>query len=290
MRSNLFQYRYRVLAEMGLFFALTAYAWRGYWMIDAFAANVAAGFISALIIVALVDRAAEQREEERRARIEKVALRLARAPLYYLAEIFRDMIKASLAELPCVPRTWRRLFEKTLTDQLDWIDLSGRPGSLEDQDWYSYLSRVVPKLSTDLSEVIDKYAASVGIGFVEQIEALRQDTFLLLLCKLAHTRRYLSTQGRDLHCGLTDVSAIRESFFEKLVGVIEYHDAHAAEPLTPPGEEFVRNDISPAVGSSRLKERPQTPTFTVVAGLPPEMTPPERVSELAHPTGNRREH
>src|SRR5437867_9518982 len=101
-------YRYRMLALLSLASALIAYAGRGYWAVDAFAANIAAGFIGALATVILVDRAAERRQEENHRRVERVALRQARLPIVHLSELFADMIKASSPKRPDpIPNTWR---------------------------------------------------------------------------------------------------------------------------------------------------------------------------------------
>ena len=76
------------------------WAGRGYWAVDAFAANIAAGFIGALATVILVDRAAERRQEENHRRVERVALRQARLPIVHLSELFADMIKAGTLTPP----------------------------------------------------------------------------------------------------------------------------------------------------------------------------------------------
>jgi membrane associated rhomboid family serine protease len=66
-------YRYKVLALLIILSVAGAYFGRGYWAVDAFAANVAAGFMGALLTVVLVDRAAERRQEETRQRVQRIA-------------------------------------------------------------------------------------------------------------------------------------------------------------------------------------------------------------------------
>jgi len=227
-------YRYRVLLLLSVLSSFVAYAGRGHWVIDAFAANIAAGFASALVIVVLVDRAAERRQEEHRKRIERVALRQTRNPLLYLADALASLIKAaSDAPLDPMPASYLQLFTKRYTDALDHARLSGQPGTMGVSTWYSHLQRALTGVSDQLSGVLDKYIAFVGVEFVEIIEDLRTDSFFLLLKNLETARAQLLAEKIDQEITLDQSASIRDPFFAKLSRLLRYFETTTGETMPP---------------------------------------------------------
>lgn len=260
---QLFPYRYRILALLTVFSALTAYAGRGVWIIDAFAANIAAGFLGALATVVLIDRAAERRSEESRERVERIALAQARRPIYDLAQTFADMLKASWAQRPSpLPQSYAELFATEHAAHLDWIDLAGDAGKFPSRDWYTHLQETIPRVSRQLSEILDKYMAFVALDFVELVESIRDDSFVSFLQQLASIRQHLRSQGKAQDYVIAGHADSRDAFLAKLVRLIEYHDAHSASALPFLADHLNRDDVSPRLASSRL---PSLPTMPQVA-------------------------
>jgi hypothetical protein len=238
-------------------------------VVDAFAANIAAGFASALVIVVLVDRAAEHRQEEHRKRIERVALRQTRNPLLYLADALANLIKAaSDAPLDPMPTSYLQLFTKRYTDTLDHARLSGQPSTMGISTWYSHLQRALTGVSDQLSGVLDKYIAFVGVEFIEIIEDLRTDSFFLLLKNLDTARAQLLAEGMDQEITLDQTASIRDPFFTKLSRLLCYFEATTGETI-PPLATLSRNDVAPAIGSSRWPS--VSSTLMIRLGPPPRL-------------------
>lgn len=269
-------YRYKVLAVLSVLSAVAAYAGRGYWMVDAFAANVAAGFMGALLTVVLVDRAAERRQEEMRQRVQRMAMSQVRRPLTHIAHLLVDMMKAAMFTRPVPPpATFREFFSRPHTDCLDWLMLEGRSGSLGNVNWYDHIHETLERSSKRLSEIVDKYMAYLGIEFVEAVEDLREDGFMALLGCLGETRRRLANENLPLSIALNGTAPIRDEFFRKLLRLIEEYESASVKTLPFPSVEFSRDDISPELGSSRLVQLPQA--VTVADGPPPIVTDRKRV-------------
>lgn len=252
---DVFLHRYSILAALSLIAGVTAYLGRGIWVIDAFAANVSAGFIGALLTVVFIDRAAERRDEVQRRKMERIALRQALYPLDSIARTLADMIKSSLpTPAPEIPETYQQLFAPSFLHHLDWLDMSGSAGRFPEVDWYTHLQNTVPKAFSDLSHVVEKYVQFLDVTFVEHIEALRQDSFIQLLLQIGAARPHLRAQGHRADYSFAGHDAARAALFGVISKLIEYHDDHAEVPMTFPRDGLSRDDVAPRAGSCRLPE------------------------------------
>lgn len=140
-------YRYKVLALLSVLSAVAAYAGRGYRVVDASAANVAAGFMGALLTVVLVGRAAERRQEETRQRVQRMAMSQVRRPLTHITHLLVNMMKAAMSARPVPqPAPFREFFSRPHTDCLDWLMLDGRSGSPCNAYWYDHIHYEAPGL------------------------------------------------------------------------------------------------------------------------------------------------
>lgn len=269
-------YRYKVLALLIILSVAGAYFGRGYWAVDAFAANVAAGFMGALLTVVLVDRAAERRQEETRQRVRRIAMSRAGHPLIHITHLLVDMMKASMSARPVPqPASYQEFFSRPHTECLDWLMLDGRSGSLGNISWYDHIHETLERSSKRLSEIVDKYVAYLGVEFVEAVEDLRGDGFMALIGGLGETKRLLANENLPTTLTLNGTAPIRDKFFRKLLRLIEEYESASGEALPFPSGEFSRDDISPGLGSSRLVQLPRA--ITVAGGLPPVVTSCEGV-------------
>lgn len=172
----MFPYRYSILGALAIAAGVMAYLGRGVWIVDAFAANISAGFVGALLTVMFIDRAADRRQEELRSRMERIALHQTLYPLDTLARTLADMIKAALpTPPPPIPSSYTEFFSDEFVKELDHLDMSGSAGRFPQADWYTHLQNTVPKAFSDLSHIIDKYVQYLDVEFIEHVEALRQD-------------------------------------------------------------------------------------------------------------------
>lgn len=264
-------YRYKILALLSILSGAAAYIGRGYWVVDAFAANVAAGFMGALLTVVLVDRAAEKRQEETRQRVQRIAMSRVRHPLTHITRLLVDMMKAAMPGRPVPqPATFEEFFSRPHTDCLDWLMLDGRSGSLGNVSWYDHIHETLKHSSERLSEIVDKYMAYLGVEFVEAVEDLREDGFMALVGSLSETKRLLANEKLPIALTLNGTAPIRDEFFRKLLRLIREYESASGEKLPFPSAEFSRDDISPVLGSSRVAQ--PSKALTVSAGPPPVIT------------------
>jgi hypothetical protein len=258
-------YRYFVLVLLAVVTGMMAYFGRGVWFFDAFAANITAGFVAALFIVFFVDRAAEQRRELERRRIELVAMKQIRLQLVHLTELFADMIKAALPSHPTtLPATYGELFSAPLTDTIDWLRMDGPSGVLG-ADWYSRTHNDLSRIANEFLAIVDRYLPFLNVSFLELVDDVLQCHFPNLLKQLKPARDNIARQGQLQDFSLNKTKEARDEFFVKLLRLIAYYEVTAGEPLPVPAN-FGRNDVSPKFGDARLAALPAG--IQVRQGLP----------------------
>jgi hypothetical protein len=89
--------------------ASAAFCETGWWVADAFAANLSAGLLGALLTVSLVDRAAERRTTAERKRVERLGFVRIRRTVNRVVDLLATMIKAATCDLSDAPRSVEEL-------------------------------------------------------------------------------------------------------------------------------------------------------------------------------------
>ena len=248
-------YRYRILGLSTIAAGLIAYFGRGAWIVDAFAANVAAGLLGALFTIVFVDRAAEHRREQERRRVELMAMRHARVPLVRMAELFFDIIKAASVVRPRSLTTgYCDVFAASETDQMDWLRLDA-PSRVVGHDWYVYIDETLSDASDQLQAIADRYLAHLNLAFVERLDVVLHDDFVTLLRSLKRAHDNLVSHGLPQRFSLNGTKPLRDPFFKKLLELIACYEATAGAPL-PMSPGLGRDDVLPKYGSARLERLP----------------------------------
>ena len=249
--------KYTLLALLSILSAAAAYLWRGYWAVDALLPNMAAGFLASLLTILFIDRSAEKRLQEERHRIERVAMSQLKRDLIHLTELFSNMIKAAIPQIPSpAPQNLRDLFSPEFTQHLGWLDLRTSAGTLNATAWFLYIDRVLKEVFEDCSNVVDKYLPYLSIELVEQLEAVRNDSFISMLRRMRPACEQNRTPQGALHpSSLYYTESARLACFPKIIALCDLFQRITGDPITVP-DSFPRGDVFPLPGSSRFSAIP----------------------------------
>lgn len=235
-------------------FALGAYFGRGYWVIDAFFANVAAGFIGSLVTVALIERAEEQRRERERRAFERMALTSMYVPVVHLTQALGRMIKASTpANVERTPRTFDEQFSEQFGRHLDCLDLRGRTGIEPDSTGFMVLAdRDIPRLLKQLSKIEHRYIGHLDVAFVRVIEAVVEDEYFRTVQQISAIMRSSFEELAKVHV-LTDFAPLRRKCLERVAQLAREYQSRTLAPPDAFLFDFSAQQL-PQLGSARFPD------------------------------------
>jgi hypothetical protein len=216
--------------------------------IDRFGAELATEALGILLTLVFVQRFLERQERARRLRGSIGALRKGSRALHDIAWTWADLIRASLRRTPATPPvTLTDLFAVHLTEDLSYWDpraerLDG-DGSTEQAGRWA--SRRFGAAQEALNEIIVTYGGSLDPAYVEAIDELVDDPFLILVRELAAD---VPLDPRDWRLRLNAARAYREAHFNRLLQTITIHNDLATE-----AGQLRSRRTAPRTGSVGLK-------------------------------------
>lgn len=221
---------YLVLAGVGAIAAAATAAYPDAPVIREFGGNVATESLAIIVTLAFVRTILERQERARRLRASLGALRKARSSLEVLVSTWSDLVKGCLPAMPAErPTSDEELFASHYTEHLARLD----PGVTRLQSaaegagerWSAWAAARFRRIRDALADIARSYGAVLDPDYVEVLEALVDDPFLVSFLELvgegadARAWRFQTNLNRGL----------REGHFRALVSAIAVHNRVAEE-------------------------------------------------------------
>jgi hypothetical protein len=256
--------RYLFLGGLGLGFGLLAYSGSGEFL-KGLASNIAAGFLTTLLTVLLIDKSQEDRIRKEHERVQGIAIRKLARPLNDLIDYFCQIIRVSLKDRPSEePRKARDFFIPDLVANLDWFDLTAPLGPHVPARWFQQTDLILSMRLEELSSIVANYTPYLPVDLMERLQAINEDSFIRALHAFAGL---LGKMNHVFPLAFRDVEKERTAFFEKLIALVECYEREAKTQIILPPEGFARDDVVPLKGSARFKKIPEQ-SFTISSGIP----------------------
>lgn len=221
---------YLILAGLVVVSAAAAVLWPEVDWVQRFAPNMATDSFGILLTVLVVQRVLERQERARRLRGSVGALRKGARALSELVETWAALIKGSLRRVPTSPLlTVDDLLAPHVTENLALcnplvVREEGEAGSSE--RWVAWGARRLRSAHQALTSLINAYAASLDPGYVELIDELVDDPFLMMVEELASDP---TLEPRAWRARLNTARAQRAAHFERVLAAVQLHNELAAE-------------------------------------------------------------
>jgi len=195
-------------------------------VVDRFAPNVATESMGILLVLAFVHRVLERQERAYRLRGSIGALRKASRALERMARAWSDLVKGCLARVPePLPSDAPELLAPHYAEELAHSD----PLAVRDDSggitWMSWAAQEVAAAAEFLNQIIISYSASLDPAYVEAIDELVDDPFILEFAALAKA----PPDVRQWRIRLNAMRAARESHFTHITAAIALHNQLARD-------------------------------------------------------------
>ena len=216
---------YVLLILLVLVATVVSVVWSEVALLDRFGPNVATESLGILLTVVFVRRFIEQAERSRRLRASVGALRKARRALQDLIEAWATTLKGCMpAPEPDDVKSVVQLCSPEHSELLLWCDPTVRRAGREER-WVSWVGKRVRNAQDQLDEIIGTYAGTLEPEYVEAVDALTSDAFLLGFAELTAC----DVEPQPWRVALNTVRALRMTHFERLLRTVELHNQLAAE-------------------------------------------------------------
>jgi hypothetical protein len=200
-------------------------------IVDRFGANLATETLGILLTVVFVHRFLDLQDRARRLRASVGALRKGRRALDRIVTTWAALLKGVHRPNRPPPATLNGLFADHVTEDLRYCNpFAERPAEGEDgsESWVAWAAHNFASAQRSLGEIIVTYGASLDPGYVEVLDEIVDDPFLLVIGELAA----LPPDARAWRVRLNTARALREAHFERLLRTIRLHNRLATEAAT----------------------------------------------------------
>lgn len=242
--------------------------------VRAYAPNIVTSALGILAVIFLIERIVEKaREEDRRKRVRLAGERLHR-PLILHYQLLMNMLKAAADNPAAVtrpredPTAW---LDDAFVEEIRHLDFYGKSPVFPPMDWFDYVSGETNGFRSDLSQVVDTYAAVLDAEALAILEDLTNDSLMVLFEHLPITKQGGEEAGLR-YAVLEGAEAIIREHANLLSRLIRLYNSIAPDNQLLPHQDLLRTDISPQVGSSRISRDDYT-AIIVGKGPPPPHVP-----------------
>lgn len=193
-----------------------------------FGPNFVTDTFGILLTVVFVQRFLDQQDRARRLRASIGGLRKATRALVRVNHMWRMLIKGCLPQPPEIPPgTLHQLYAPHFTEHLIGLDPAvvreaEDPGS---QTWLGWAVDELHAMQETLRTVIVAYGASLDPEYVEAMDDVVDDRFIVSLIELAEEE----PSAPGWRVTLNRTRGLREEHFSKLLRLIETHNRLAGE-------------------------------------------------------------
>jgi hypothetical protein len=161
-----------------------------------YAPGLATEALGILLTLVLVQRILERRQEEDRARASRGGVRRSESPLRDLAELWAELIKASLPAAPArPPMTFEDLLSSEWTSAVDDSDLSRVRYAWSGETWAESAARTIARARRQISAILESYGVHLNTHLIEALDDLRDDELLTQIESLGEQLRV----EREMH-------------------------------------------------------------------------------------------
>jgi hypothetical protein len=232
--------------------------WNQRTWIDSITSNLAAGFLTAFLIVLFIDRALDR--ERKRQVYRTRALALSQLPRFLAThvELLWGWYKAAVHSLPATPfGTFAELFSDEYYRGIRYLDMSKRAPVASPMDWFEWNAYKFGELRTELRRIADTYAALVDPDTLAMLEEMANTPLMVLIPQFTGTRELDAREGYrrayNFFAG-QGIDTLVKEHVRSLLQLIDHVNANVARPIKVETRELMRNDIAPQVGSSRISD------------------------------------
>ncbi len=266
-----------LLALTGVFGGVSRWAEQhGHNWLSSITSNLSAGFLTAFLIVTLVDSALERERKRQIDRFRVVALASMRPILLNHLSLLCRWHKAAAANPP--PRsatTFEELFDDAFYTAMLRFDLSRPAATAPATDWFAYSAKCFEELTGGVNEAIDKYAVFMSSDMLVTLEGIVRSPLVGII---AGAKNLVGVSGHfdvqrtfNLFAGDGAIRAVH-THIDAVCALVRLFNDHAERRIRP--EElhiFWESHMAPQLGSARMTNdefASSNPMFFVRSGPP----------------------
>jgi hypothetical protein len=216
-----------LLALVALGITLTVRFPENTW-IERFGPNFVTDTLGILLTLVFVQRFLDQQDRARRLRASIGGLRKATRALVRVNHMWRMLIKGCLPQPPEIPPgTVHQLYAPHFTEHLIGLDPTclREPEDPDAETWLRWAVGELHAMQETLRTVIVAYGASLDPEYVEAMDDVVDDRFIVTLSELAEAE----PSAPSYRVTLNRTRGMREEHFSKLLRLIETHNRLAGE-------------------------------------------------------------
>ena len=221
--------------------------------VSTYLSNIAAGVVSSLVIIFLVDRIIERNREKERLRVVKIALGRLRIPITWQMMLLCKIYKAAASKKPTLLPT---TFEETFTDdyykEISFLDFTKDAGVALKRDWFTHLDLETKFFKEKLEKIIDAYAAFLDVKLINILERIINSNFFVFMPQIRMTPEVDRQHGfrRPNYTMFSGTEGFVKEYVSLMLELIEFFNSRSDKPI-----ELIQglwSDIeSPKWGSGR---------------------------------------
>jgi len=233
---------------------------------SAFTGNLAAGFLSALIIAWLIERSLSKQRENEFNRIRAIAFGQIRHQLLQHLGLLIDMYKAAEINPPkSIPRTFDELFTPNFYDQIIYLDFSKyKQTSVFPITWFREIESSLLSLTNSINIMIDKFATYLDVDSIEYFENLSNSgliSYLITMCSAnlqmvdqreGWKRQYTMLMVFDVKGHIDPI--VETHMTNCLLPLLNHYNKFSSQPITVKDLGLWRVNSLPKFGSGRVTE------------------------------------
>lgn len=227
------------------------------WLRD-FSLNLMTEIIGILLVVILIDRAINIKNENERKKRQEIAFRQLRIPLLNHFTLLFNIFKSSIQEKPDKDyKNVSDLFDDIFFYQITFFDFSKPAPVIPETNWFNYLSQKCLEFKDDLNRTVDKYSFYLEPETVDLMEEIINSPFISFIPQVrripeldirnGYKREYNLFGGE----GMIDLIKEYARLFTKLIDCYNLNVLDEKQIIMT--DVLWRNDTSPKIGSSRLQ-------------------------------------
>jgi hypothetical protein len=216
---------------------------------SSFASNLAAGFVGALIVVWLIESAAEQEAQNERYRQRRVAFKSLKLALLKHFQLLLFMRMAGGSPLPPKPQRLDDLFDAEYYEGVAMLDLAKPAPTVlpgQTRNWLTLCLTEMRDYRANVQAAIDKYALFLDASELEWLERSAGSPLIDML---------MAYPGGDFLGSADDVRAHVQSFLSvcEAFNNVRADDALTCDSVTP----WRHINLGPLLGSARRSTKPK---------------------------------
>lgn len=222
--------------------------------VSTYLSNIAAGVVSSLIIIFLVDRIIERNREMDRRRVAGIALQRLRYPILWQMNLLCNIYKAAAQSKPTpLPTTFEDTFTNNYYKEISFLDFTKDAGLALKRDWFTHLDLETKIFKEKLEKIIDAYAGFLDVKLINVLERIINSNFVVFIPQIRMTPEVDRQHGfrRPHYAMFSGTEEFVKEYVSLMLELIEYFNSHSESPIQLI-QGWWSNIQSPKWGSGRV--------------------------------------